>query len=81
MTTEKSIEQRLKEIISAVLGCPVENVGDDASPDTLSNWDSLRHMNIVLAIEEEFGVHFGEQRLLELTSLPLLREELRTHSV
>jgi acyl carrier protein len=81
MNEGSKIDDRIKQIIAAVLSRDIEEIHDDASPDTLSNWDSLRHMNIVLALEEEFGVHFDEQRLLELTSFALLREELRKHAV
>ena len=34
---------------------------EDSSSDTLPQWDSLRHMNLVLALEDEFGVSIPDE--------------------
>ena len=49
------IEERLKDIFSLVFGIDAASVTSDTSVDTIHNWDSLQHLNLVLAVEEEFG--------------------------
>jgi acyl carrier protein len=56
-----SILIRVQHIIADVLSIPVEQITEESSPDTLKGWDSLRHLNIVVAIEEDFGVQFTEE--------------------
>ena len=38
-----------------------EEINEESSPDTIESWDSLRHMNIVIALEEEFNVQFDTE--------------------
>jgi acyl carrier protein len=40
--------------------------------DTIANWDSLRQMNMVLALEESFGVSFPDEDAANATSFKLL---------
>ena len=51
--------ERVRTIVSSVLRVPVETVDAAASPDTIASWDSLNHMQLILALEEEFGVQFS----------------------
>jgi acyl carrier protein len=44
--------------------------------ETVEAWDSIRHLHIVLALEEQFAVSFDEERALQITSVPLIRTAL-----
>jgi len=59
----------------------VSAIGDDASPDTIENWDSLRHMNLVLALEEEFGIELTDDQTVEIMSYPLIKIVLGEHGI
>ncbi len=50
---------RIRSIVAAVLRVPADALVDAASPDSIVGWDSLRHMQLVLALEEAFGVQFA----------------------
>jgi acyl carrier protein len=63
----------LKQIIATTLQIPAAEVTDDASPDSLSQWDSLAHLNLVMAIEKHFGVKFTLDEIVELRDLPTIR--------
>lgn len=62
----------LREIVADVLKLPLEQVPDDASADTLEAWDSLKHLDIVLAVEMKTGVKFKTDEIPQLTSLEKL---------
>jgi acyl carrier protein len=66
-------EERIKRVLGAVLGIPPGNIPPEASMDTVSSWDSLRHMNLILALEEEFHISIPDEEAANLSSLPLLR--------
>jgi acyl carrier protein len=53
-----------------VLGVDPAELTDQVSPDSLEQWDSLNHMNIVLALEEEFGLRFSDEEIMEMLSVP-----------
>ena len=60
------IEAKIKTIMSEILDIAVEDIDENATPDTVEDWDSLNHMNLVLALEEEFGILFDDDEILEL---------------
>ena len=69
----ENINQSLYQLIADVLGLPVEDITDESSPDTLSEWDSITHLNLVMAVEEAFEVQMTPEDALELNSVKLLR--------
>jgi acyl carrier protein len=72
-------ETKLKNMMAKVFGVPVEAITDDASPDSVEKWDSLRHMNLVLALEEEFGIELTDDQVVEILSYPLIKIILGEH--
>ncbi|HEX2800439.1 MAG TPA: acyl carrier protein [Phenylobacterium sp.] len=65
-------ETTLKQVIATVLGVPADTVGPDTSTDTVPAWDSLKHMNLVLALEQAFGVEIPDEDAANITSYPLI---------
>jgi acyl carrier protein len=70
-------EDQLKRVVASVLKLDVAGVGDGTSTDTVAEWDSIAHMNLVIALEETFEVSFPDSEVLSLTSYPVLRASLR----
>lgn len=66
------IEERVKKVISNVFGMEQYLVSDDSSPDTIENWTSLGHMNLILALEEEFKIQFNDIQMIEMMNYPLI---------
>lgn len=66
-------EDTLKDVMAAVMGIAADSINDDTSMDTVEAWDSIKHMNLVLAIEEEFGISIPDEDAANITSYPLIR--------
>lgn len=65
-------QAKIKEVMAAVLEVEVSKIGDDASMDSIESWDSLRQMNLVLALEDAFGVSIPDEDAANATSFKLL---------
>ncbi|MND08480.1 hypothetical protein D3C83_311020 [compost metagenome] len=39
---------------------------------TIPQWDSMGHMTLILALEQEFGVAFESYQIADLTSVPAI---------
>jgi len=50
------VESRLKKIMSDVLNITTEDINEEASMETISEWDSMKHMELIAAIEESFDI-------------------------
>ena len=62
-------EMKLKKVISNVLGVPINEINDSSNSDSLDNWDSLSHINLVLAIEAEFDVALTPEDYMDMLSV------------
>jgi len=68
------MEEKVLNVVSQVLGIPVDTITDDSSPESIEAWDSLKHMNLVLALEEEFGIRFSDERIVAMLSVRSIKD-------
>jgi len=66
-------EQSLKQLMGIILEVAPESIDENSSMDNIKSWDSLKHMNLVLAIEEEFGISVPDEEAANITSYKLIR--------
>jgi len=66
-------EAKLKSVVATILGVEESQIDQDTSMDTLESWDSIKHMDLILAIEEEFNISVPDEEAADLTSYPLIR--------
>lgn len=68
MNNEKILERTI-QVLSDVTETPVENLTEKSSQDTVSNWDSVKHLDLILSLEEEFGIEFPLEEVGKMTSV------------
>lgn len=73
------MKDRVKAVLGQVFGIPAQNVADDISMDTLEAWDSVKHLSLILALEQEFGLQFPEKAINEMLSFPLILAAVKEH--
>lgn len=62
------LELRIKKIISRLFGIPEDMINHTTSTETVTKWNSLGHMNLIIALEEEFSVNFSAEQMMEMLS-------------
>ena len=71
----------LVEVVSEVLEVDRADVTDQAGPDTIGTWTSLRHLQLVAALEEVYGLSFTYREIQGVRSVGALRQVLRARGV
>ncbi len=59
------LEEKVQSIVLTVLRIPA-TVGAGLRRENTHEWDSLKHVEIIFAVEDEFGVRFSEGELAML---------------
>ncbi len=72
------IDEVLK-VISSIIGVPVETLSEKSSQETVAYWDSLKHMNLILSLEEEFKVAFSDKEIMKMRNVKSILETLKRH--
>ncbi len=57
--TRNEVFERLNEVFRDVFDDEDIVVVDATTADDIEDWDSLEHINLVIAVEKEFGVKFN----------------------
>lgn len=65
-------EQQIRQIMANVLGLPLDQINESSSPDTIESWDSIKHLNLVVALEEEFEIEIPSDEVGNLLSPKLI---------
>ena len=66
----------LYTILSGVLNIPVNIISEDSSADTLATWDSISHVNLILALESQYGIQLDPAEAMDIQSVRLIRMTL-----
>lgn len=64
------------EIIAGVLGIDPETLNDQSNALNTPNWNSLRHIEIMLAVENAFGVRFSMPEMVSMQNIGDMRSLL-----
>ena len=72
MATQKDplLTERVKLLLADAIQVPPELVTPDLAFGDLPQWDSLGHMEVMMRLEDEFGVAISADTIAELISLP-----------
>ncbi len=57
--TRKEIFDGLNEIFREVFDDDQINVNDSTTADDIEDWDSLEHINLIVAIEKKYKIKFN----------------------
>jgi acyl carrier protein len=71
------VADRVCAVIADVFGVPREELGAETVQEDIPEWDSLGHLNLMLALEEAFGVSFSVDEMPELVSVKAIVEKVR----
>jgi acyl carrier protein len=72
---------RLEELFASVLQEPTATLSDAASPVTHRSWDSLRHIELVMAAEAAYGIRFETAEVITIQTLGCMRALLQQKGI
>ena len=60
----KEIFEKLHEIFMDVLDLDEVELNEETSADDIEEWDSLSHIQLIVAVEKAFGVKFTSKEIM-----------------
>ncbi|MGR3177148.1 MAG: acyl carrier protein [Candidatus Anammoxibacter sp.] len=65
----KEVLENIIELVADVVGVPVDDINAQSSPDNIKSWDSINHLNLMLALEETFQKKISPEEIEQMTSV------------
>jgi len=72
---------QLYNIIGKILGVDGKTLNDESNAQNTANWDSLRHIEVIFAVESAFHVRFTMPEIANLRKLGDIRNLLAAKNV
>ncbi len=76
----QTTRERIRRVIAATFAVPVADVPENAAAGALSSWNSLGQLELMLALETEFGVQIRSDAMIDLLSIDAIEQYLQTQS-
>jgi len=65
---------KINEIIIETLKVSKEQTDLNLGMDDVANWDSLTHMNLIVSIEDEFGIEISGDDIAEMITFVSIKK-------
>lgn len=77
----ESIRNQVQDIFRDILDLESLTLGDDTQASDVDGWDSLTHIQLIVAIEKEFKVKFSSKEILSWKNVGELLNSLQAKIV
>ena len=67
--TREEVYETLNGVFQDVFDDESKVVNDDTTSEDVDGWDSLEHINLIAAVEQEFGVKFNMGQVVSMKNV------------
>lgn len=61
-----SVEEKLRNIMSEILGVDENEITEESAIGDIPRWDSLNHLRIIAEVEKAFSIQFTSDILMDI---------------
>lgn len=69
----------LTSLLADILGVPAATLNDQTTMADVETWDSLRHIELIVRLEEACGIQLGPDDIVEMVNIGAIRAVLARH--
>ena len=73
----KELDIKLEKILKKVF--KIQKINLESSIEDISEWDSLTHIQLINAIDEEFEIEIGLNDAIIMTSIPIIKKKIMNY--
>jgi acyl carrier protein len=70
--------QAVRELMANILGVSSERIAANTVQADIPEWDSVSHLNLMLSLEDAFGIRLGIEHIARLRSVGEILKHLET---
>jgi acyl carrier protein len=67
------LERRLQRVFEIIFNRPGIDLRDDLTARDVPGWDSFNHINLIIQVEQEFGIRFSDAEVSSLQDIGALK--------
>ena len=63
------VQEKVIQVLVNILQVLPEEISTKTTSDDVEKWDSMNHINMILALEQEFGIRYDEEQVVSMLSV------------
>ncbi len=75
------MSEKLYGIVAKVMDVSINEINDNSSPETISNWDSFNSYILLDELESEFKTEFTIDEVTETKNVSDIKKHLKDHGI
>jgi acyl carrier protein len=79
MNPSPTLTEQIQTLLAEAIQVPIEEIAPDLAFGDLPQWDSMGHMEVMLRLEEKFGVEINADTIAALVSIPEICKHLESN--
>ncbi len=77
--SREEVFEKLNEVFQDVFDDDSITVTDATTADDIEEWDSLEHINLIAAVEQEFGIKFNMGQVVSMKNVGEMADIILSH--
>jgi acyl carrier protein len=77
----QQVDAKVENLLSEVLQVPASAITDDLTMKNVDAWDSLKHMELIVALEQSFDIQLSFDEIVAMQSVSEIKRVLRERGV
>lgn len=69
----ENLEERIKDVMAGVFGIDAASINEDSSQDNIEQWDSIKTLDLIVSLEEEFDVSIPLEEVGNMTNFKYIK--------
>jgi acyl carrier protein len=77
----QQVDGKVENLLSEVLQMRASDITDDLTMKNVDAWDSLKHMELIVALEQSFEIQLSFDEIVAMQSVSEIKRVLRERGV
>jgi len=74
------VNEKIEVLLAEVLQIPAATITDDLAMTDLDIWDSLKHMELIMTLEQNFGLQLSFDEIVRMRSVGEIKRVLKART-
>ncbi len=66
---DMDVQEKVIQVLVNIFQVSPDKISTETTSDNVENWDSMNHINMILALEQEFGISYDEEQAVSMLSV------------
>jgi acyl carrier protein len=69
-----AMDKRIKDVMAKAFDVPAEQITESSTQDTIENWDSIHHIQMIVLMERAFDITIPDEYVGKMITFKLINE-------